>query len=34
MLNALGLEPPPFLMRLAAKRSARQYRRQKRRSTA
>jgi predicted ester cyclase len=30
MLNALGLEPPPFLMRLAAKRSARQYRRQKR----
>jgi predicted ester cyclase len=34
MLNALGLEPPPFMMRLAAKRSARQYRRQKRRSTA
>lgn len=29
MLNALGLEPPPLLMRLAARRSARQYRRQK-----
>ena len=31
MLNALGLEPPPMLMRLAAKRSARQYRRHQRR---
>ena len=29
LLNALGLEPPPFTMRLAARRSARQYRRQK-----
>ena len=29
MLNALGLEPPPFIMRLAAKRSARKYRRQR-----
>jgi predicted ester cyclase len=28
MLNQLGLEPPPFIMRLAAKRSARKYRRQ------
>jgi predicted ester cyclase len=26
MLNQLGLEPPPFVMRLAAKRSARRYR--------
>ena len=34
MLNALGLEPPPVLMRLAAKRSARQYRRQQRRAPA
>ena len=34
MLNALGLEPPPVLMRLAAKRSARQYRRQRRRAQA
>jgi predicted ester cyclase len=34
MLNALGLEPPPLLMRLAAKRSARQYRRQRRRAPA
>ena len=34
MLNALGLEPPPVLMRLAAKRSARQYRRQRRRAPA
>jgi hypothetical protein len=32
MLNVLGLEPPPFMMRLAARRSARQYRRQKHRS--
>jgi predicted ester cyclase len=32
MLNALGLGPPPFMMRLAARRSARQYRRQKHRS--
>ncbi len=29
MLNALGLEPLPFIMRLAAKRSARKYRRQR-----
>ena len=29
MLTDLGLEPPPFMMRLAARRSARQYRRQK-----
>ena len=28
ILNALGLEPPPLMMRLAAKRSARKYRRQ------
>jgi SnoaL-like polyketide cyclase len=34
MLSALGLEPPPFLMRLAAKRSARQYRRHQRRTPA
>jgi predicted ester cyclase len=34
MLNALGLEPPPFMMRLAAKRSARQYRRHQRRAPA
>ena len=34
MLNALGLEPPPFMMRLAAKRSARQYRRHQRRAQA
>jgi predicted ester cyclase len=27
MLNALGLEPPPLIMRLAARRSARRYRR-------
>lgn len=32
MLTELGLEPPPFLMRLAARRSARQYRRQKSRT--
>ncbi len=29
MLHALGLEPPPFMLRLAAKRSARKYRRQR-----
>jgi len=29
MLSALGLEPPPFMMRLAARRSARKYRRQR-----
>jgi predicted ester cyclase len=29
MLTQLGLEPPPFLMRLAARRSARQHRRGK-----
>ena len=34
MLNALGLAPPPVLMRLAAKRSARQYRRQRRQAAA
>jgi predicted ester cyclase len=34
MLSALGLEPPPALMRLAARRSARQYRRQQRRGAA
>lgn len=34
MLTALGLEPPPFMMRLAAKRSARQYRRHQRRAPA
>ena len=34
MLNALGLEPPPFMMRLAARRSARQYRRHRRRTPA
>jgi predicted ester cyclase len=28
LLNALGLEPPPFMMRFAAKRSARRYRRE------
>jgi hypothetical protein len=27
MLRQLGLEPPPALMRLAARRSARRYRR-------
>ncbi len=32
MLSALGLQPPQALMRLAARRSARQYRRQQRRS--
>jgi hypothetical protein len=30
MLNALGLEPPQLMMRLAAKRSARKYSRQRR----
>ena len=28
MLRQLGLEPPPAIMRLAARRSARRYRRQ------
>jgi hypothetical protein len=28
MLRQLGLEPPPVIMRLAAKRSGRRYRRQ------
>jgi predicted ester cyclase len=32
MLNQLGLEPPPLMMRFAAKRSARKYRRQHPRS--
>jgi predicted ester cyclase len=30
MLRQLGLEPPPAIMRLAARRSARRYRRQSR----
>jgi len=30
MLRQLGLEPPPVMMRLAARRSARRYRRQRR----
>jgi predicted ester cyclase len=34
MLTQLGLEPPPFIMRLAARRSARQYRRRKSSSAA
>jgi hypothetical protein len=29
MLNALGLEPPPFMMRVAARLSALRYRRQR-----
>jgi hypothetical protein len=29
MLRQLGLEPPPAIMRLAARRSARRYRRQR-----
>jgi hypothetical protein len=33
MLRQLGLEPPPAIMRLAARRSARRYRRQRGRVT-
>jgi predicted ester cyclase len=29
MLNAIGLEPPPFLIRMAPRRSARRYRRER-----
>jgi hypothetical protein len=29
MLSALGLDPPPLMMRLAARRSARRYRRER-----
>jgi predicted ester cyclase len=32
MMQALDLEPPPLILRLAAKRSARKYRREQRRS--
>lgn len=32
MLSQLGLEPPPIMMRLAARRSARRFRRERRRS--
>jgi hypothetical protein len=34
MLSQLGLEPPPAMMRLAARRSARRYRRESRTVTA
>lgn len=34
MLSSLGLEPPPVIMRLAARHSARRYRRDRRRTTA
>jgi predicted ester cyclase len=33
MLRQLGLEPPPVIMRLAARRSARRYRRQRNAAT-